>query len=107
MIFQIISKRRFGNLIKITEKITGRDFILSEAELQDAAEKLHFWLTNPMDTNFSTLLYSLIAKADDENFKKLLKGFPVRTITYLLWYTSGDEQAFWDEYLTKKEKEHD
>jgi len=98
MNFEITSKKEFGTIVHVCEKVTGRDFILSKPELQTAAEGLWHWMTNPMSTNFSSLLYSLIAKADEENFKKLLKGFPTRTIAYLLWYSSKNEDAFWDEY---------
>lgn len=103
MNFKIISTKDLGKRLYLTEEKTGNNFIVSKDELQDAIDKLWLWLTNPMDTSFSTLLYSLIAKADDDNFKKLLKGFPIRTSAYLIWYGSTDEQAFWDENLTKTE----
>lgn len=109
MNFKIISVKDLGKRLYLTEEKTGNNFIVGKDELKTAIEKLQHWLFNPMETNFSSLLYSLIAKADEDNFKKLLKGFPVRTTAYLLWYSSKDEDAFWDEYSIspiKKETEN-
>ena len=55
-------------------------------------------------SNFTHQLFNLIAKADEENKLKLLKGFPAVMCAYLMWYykESFDTKYFDDETFFEK-----
>lgn len=81
------------------EMTTGARFDVQKVQLEKAVRELKNWQDNLFSSNFSAMLYNLICKADIDNKKKLLKGFPARMCAYILWYTSKDKEEFYEKYL--------
>lgn len=87
------------------EKTTDTRIDVDKARLEKAVRELYHWQQNPQATFFTAQLYNLACKADAENAKKLLLGFPARMIAYLLWYTAHDQDEFFHTYMNLTEKE--
>ena len=51
-------------------------------------------------SNFTLQLFALIAKADDGNKQKILKGFPAEVCAYLMWFY---KEAFGEKYGSDEE----
>lgn len=60
--------------------------------------ELERWQSDPDASNFTSRLFGLMAKADDDNLQKLFLGFPTRTTAYLLWYYSSDKDELFNKY---------
>ena len=87
-------------LISIFKKEgSTQTYDIEKNALARALENLERWQSNPGGTNFSSILYGLMAKADNENFEKLFNGFPVRTTAYILWYWSIDKEELFNRYV--------
>lgn len=56
---------------------------------KQAVQRLEHWRNHPTDC-FSDHLYTLIAKADDENRERLQNGFPHEVRAYQEWKHVGD-----------------
>lgn len=61
--------------------------------LRQAAQHLYNWQTFG-GTNFHAMLYELMAKADVENFARLIQGFPDECAVFLQW-----RHAAWPELV--------
>jgi hypothetical protein len=61
-----------------------------------AVERLHYWQYGDEPTNFTSQLFSLMQKADKENFAKLADAFPEEANALLLWRASSDPDAFFE-----------
>lgn len=60
-----------------------------------AVKELFYWQYNRAeDTNFSSLLYNLFQKADQQNLAKLTRGFPHEAIAWNLWRSAPNEDVF-------------
>lgn len=60
-------------------------YLLSRKELKQGIERVFNW-QYCKGTDFGTKLVELIAKADDNNRFKIMRGFPETVIAYLLWF---------------------
>lgn len=89
------------NLICFEELTTGLKAQLMKENVYKAMQNLYFWQKNSDLTNFSSMLYQLLCKADDSNKLKIFVGFPEETVCFLLWYTNREEseQKFFDSWL--------
>lgn len=87
------------NMLGFTEAYTGKKFILMKENFNRAVKELQNWRDNQFADNFTAMLFRLICKADDENKKKILNGFPDEMFAYLLWYKSTSEEEFFAEWL--------
>lgn len=70
-----------------------------------AVFELEMWQRRSATTNFSALLYDLIAKADQHNFARLTIAFPFHVQAYVLWQRSPDPDVFfsnWQAYTAQK-----
>lgn len=75
-------------------EIDGKKYCVMKWHLQRALGEVKRW-QHTGGSNFTIQLIQLIAKADDENKKKLLAGFPDVVCAYLMWYfKEGFEQKF-------------
>ncbi len=66
-------------------------------ELKQAAFDLYLWQCGGA-TNFTAMLFDLIAKADANNKAKLSRAFPVEVATYVEWYNSESPKKFFQRY---------
>lgn len=66
-------------------------------ELKDAAYALYLWQCGGA-TNFTAMLFDLIAKADTNNKAKLGRAFPVEVAAYLEWHNSESPKKFFQRY---------
>ena len=82
------------NMLDFIEILTGEKICLMKSDFRKAVEKLKEWQENPTADNFTCRLFCLICKADFNNKKKFLKGFPDIMIVYLLWYYSKSQESF-------------
>lgn len=67
-----------------------RCYVLSKADFKQAMQKLERWQMYGGDC-FSSMLFTMIAKADGDNLSKFFNGFPAETLAYLVWMESGNE----------------
>lgn len=67
---------------------------VSRADFEKNFKEFMNWRNNVSATNFSSELFRLMCHADFINARKILKGFPVRSILYSLWYNSKTEENF-------------
>ncbi len=72
---------------------------IEKAELQHAIEELYYWQRVDHASNFTTILYTLISKADINNSMRLAYAFPAEWNAYRLWQDSPDEEAFFKEWI--------
>lgn len=61
---------------------------------EKAVELVFNWQNQPSSDNFSSLLFTLRAKADPENQVKLRNGFPTEMEAWEDWYSSPDPNLF-------------
>jgi len=102
---RIVKESETKSFICFREITTDTKLDVEKSRLEKAVEELKVWQANPHATFFTAQLYNLVCKADCENQKKLLQGFPARMAAYLLWYNSTDKEAFYNEYLYLTDKE--
>lgn len=97
------------SFISFREVTTDTVIDVQKHLFERAVAELRHWDYHPEATNFSVALFNLIAKADMENSKKLLTGFPNRMAAYLLWMQSPDKDKFYEKYLniTKRSENED
>lgn len=65
--------------------INGRRYTVLTDYLKHAIKEVERWQCCG-GSNFTIKLIELIAKADEHNKEKILKGFPEEMCAYLLWY---------------------
>ena len=89
------------NLITFEEITTGVKAQVMRENMYKAMENLYYWRRDLSATNFSSMLYTLLCKADDRNKMKIFVGFPEETICFLLWYTKQgiSEPTFFCKWL--------
>lgn len=89
------------NLISFQEITTGVKAQIMKDNFIQAIQRLYFWRKDICQTNFTSMLYILLNKADDRNKMKIFVGFPEETIAYLLWYTNKEvsEATFFCKWL--------
>ncbi len=102
---RIVKESETKSFICFRETTTDTKLDVEKSRLEKAVWELRTWEMNPQASNFTAQLYNLVCKADCENQKKLLQGFPARMAAYLLWYNSPDKEAFYNEYLYLTDKE--
>lgn len=61
-----------------------------------ACQELFFWQYSNGGSNFSALLYDLIAKADSSNREKILRGFPEFCLAFSLWKSCENNEEFYE-----------
>lgn len=77
--------------------INGKKYCGMKSRLWWAITEVKRW-QHTGGSNFTIQLIQLIAKADDENKKKILAGFPEVVCAYLMWFfKEGFEQKFTDD----------
>lgn len=64
--------------------------------LKAAIRELYYWQYSKLN-NFHSMLYDLIAKADNSNRAALRRGFPSEVLAYEYWYNSSDPILFFKE----------
>lgn len=77
---------------------TGSVLVIKKKSLESAVRELKHWQDNPSASNFTSQLYNIMCKADSDNKKKILKGFPARMVAYLLWLDAPDKDEFYKKY---------
>lgn len=65
--------------------------------LEKAVVELYYWFYGN-GTNFHSMLYDLIEKADPQNRQNLRCGFPEEVAAFELWAASRNPDAFFAEY---------
>lgn len=73
-----------------TEKVVS----LADYPTQRAVRELYWWCRDQEKSNFSALLYTLIAKADNANLARLEKGFPEFVAAFREWHETDDIVEF-------------
>lgn len=86
------------NMLDFINLSDGKKFVLSKSEFIDAVERFKTHRENIQGAGFFDDLFRLMYRADCINIGKILTGFPVHTIVYLLWYHSDTEQNFYDKW---------
>ncbi len=66
--------------------------------LRQAIQDLYYWQRRDA-TDFKSLIYTLISKADIVNRAKLAGAFPLEYNAYILWHDSPDEDEFFKDWL--------
>lgn len=61
-------------------------------------EELYYWQYGN-STNFNSQLFSLIAKADEDNKERLRVGFNEAVVCFRLWRESESPEEFFKEHL--------
>jgi len=67
-------------------------------KIEEAVSELYHWARGNEPTNFTALLYTLIAKADSENYASLKLASPLEVQAYESWRMSMDENEFFREW---------
>jgi len=67
---------------------------MDKHELQRVAQELFYWQHSDA-TNFTSQLFNLISKSDQDNKRKLTKGFPVEVAMWESWYSSSHPEEFY------------
>lgn len=79
--------------------INGKKYCGMKSRLWWAITEVKRWQYSG-GSNFTLQLMALIAKADDDNKQKILKGFPEEVCAYLMWYY---KEAFGEKYNSDEE----
>lgn len=77
------------------EMLLARDAELEQMALQ-AVQRLYYWQQG--GTNYTSLLYDLMVKADSDNFKKLATVYPMEANALIAWRTSPSQDTFFQTY---------
>ena len=80
---------------------------MAKATLAEAVQELWYWQYGNEPTNFTTLLYKLIAKADMGNKARLAAAFPMEFEAFQEWTEALDAIEFFKSYgiiVTEKPK---
>ena len=78
------------SLITFEELTTGVKAQLMKESVHKAMQNLYYWRKDIGATNFTSMLFHFLSKADDKNKMKIFVGFPEEAICYLLWYTNRE-----------------
>jgi hypothetical protein len=70
-----------------------------QGKLHKAIEELYHWQRDDDASNFTSLLYTLISKADVRNTYRLADAFPDEYNAFMLWQTAPDENAFFKTWI--------
>lgn len=65
--------------------INNKKYVVMKENLKHAIKEVERWQSCG-GSGFNIKLIELIAKADENNKEKILKGFPEEMCAYLLWY---------------------
>lgn len=77
------------NFITYREITSGIKICLDRDQIKMALGRFQVYRKIDYTTDFYTNLFRLINIADEQNFLKIMAGFPAETIIYLLWKESG------------------
>ena len=94
MVVKIIQEsetKNFWTFKELKLENDAKPYDLPKEQLAKAFIKLKIWQEEPCASDFTSKLYSLMAKADAENFRKIFNGFPARATAYSLWFWSTDK----------------
>ena len=94
----VIQTGETRNMIDFLEIYSSASIYLMKTDFLNAVQQLKIWRENQSSTDFSSLLFNMFCKADIENKKKFLLGFPAEMTAYLLWYHSDTEAKFFEKY---------
>jgi len=64
---------------------------------KECVRELYHWTNSPFSSNFMSMLFSLISKADSENRARLAKGFPTAVKVFEDWHNSKNETEFFSQ----------
>lgn len=67
-------------------EVDGVKYCVMKSALKSALKKVERWQYISGCTDFGVKLIGLIAKADDNNKRKFLKGFPEEVCAYFMWF---------------------
>lgn len=96
MIVAVIKTDETKNMLNFTSLLTGENICVMKTDFIKAIEKFKIWREHQGLTDFTSQLFCLMCRADENNRLKFLKGFPVEMIIYLLWYYSNSEEEFFE-----------
>lgn len=65
--------------------------------VQHAVRQLFYWARGGQ-TNFTALLYDLIAKADPQNLARLRRAFPAEVTAWEKWHLAENPAEFFRSY---------
>jgi hypothetical protein len=65
---------------------------------EEAIQELWYWLYGTSPSNFSSVLFSLISKADIENRARLQGAFPMEFNAWMLWQANENEIEFFKKW---------
>ena len=99
MVFKITQECETKNFYVFKREGCSQTYDVDKRALYRALCELDYWQNGPRGTDFTAKLYELIAKADENNFEKFFKGFPVRTTAYILWYNSAHKEELFKKYM--------
>lgn len=71
---------------------------MAVSELKDAVKELWYWQYGTNPTNFTSVLYTLIAKADLGNKARLETAFPMECEAFDLWQEAPDADEFFNSF---------
>lgn len=86
------------NMLDFINLSDGKKIVLNKSEFINVVERFKTHRENIQGTGFFDDLFRLMYRADCINIGKILNGFPVHTIVYLLWYHSDTEQDFYNKW---------
>ena len=72
--------------------------IRKATRFRQAVERLWYWQHGDNPTNFTSLLFTLMQKADAENFARLALAFPEESMAYKLWCASESSPEFFRKF---------
>lgn len=104
-VLRIMERGETKNMISFQEIHTGLNLCLMKSEFILALERFKIWRNNNFADNFTSHVFRLLCKADDNNKAKILVGFPAETAIYLLWYLSESEEKFFEKWSKVEIKE--
>lgn len=81
----------------MADNFTRSDMDANDPIIRKAVFDLKIWQQGE-STNFTTMLYELIAKADFHNKVLLSMGFPVHVAVYSAWQQAPTQSAFFEQF---------
>jgi len=73
-----------------------KSYAAHRPELKDTIYRLYYWQEDAYATNFTSLLFMLMQKADSGNFRRLSIGFPLEAEALMLWSASPSSNDFFE-----------
>lgn len=73
-------------------------------DLRKAIKELWYWQYGTDPTNFTSVLYTLISKADGMNKARLRSAYPDECQAFAMWEHAPDAKAFFREWISDRIK---